>query len=297
MLLVSVLWALCFPVITSTVRYAPPLELAALRATVAGLALVGYGALTRRPPPPRRLWPAVALVGFTSTGLGFAGMYLAGGDIGPGLATVLANTQPLLAAVAGYFVLGERLGRRHAVGLGLGFAGILVTSAASFGSAGGQTLPRGVAFVMQGAVGVAAGNLVMKRIAVEVDPVPTTGWQLLAGAATLAVAAVLAPGTAGVAWGSWSSRLWVLTALLAIPGTAVAFVLWFWLLRRFSLGRLNAFSYLTPVIGVVIGTTLYGERVGPAEVVGMGLVVAGVATAALAGERVGGRAETGEDWE
>ncbi len=197
---------------------------------------------------------------------------------------MLANTQPLLAAIAGYFVLGERLGRRHAVGLGLGFAGILVTAAVSLGASAGGTQPRGVAFVMLGAIGVAAGNLVMKRIALEVDPVSATGWQLLVGAAALAAAAILAPGMAGAAWDSWNPRLWVLTVVLAIPGTAVAFVLWFWLLRRFSLGRLNTFSYLTPVIGVVLGMTLYGERVGPAEVVGMSLVVAGVVAATRAGE-------------
>ena len=180
--LVMFLWALCFPLNTVGLAFAPPLTLAALRSFVAGAGLLLPAIVLRRAwPRGWRVWLGLLGTGLTVTSMGFGGMFLAGGLVSPGLATVLANVQPLIAAVLGFFLLGERLGSRRRVGLSLGFAGILLVALPGFGVTGANSSPAGIGFIMLGAVGVAMGNVLLKKLAGQVDLLMATGWQFVLG--------------------------------------------------------------------------------------------------------------------
>ena len=61
-----------------------------------------------------------------------------------------------------------------------------------------------------------------------------------------------------------------------ILGTAAASVLWFFVLRRAAVGRLTAYTFLTPVIGVLLSYLLYGERFNVWQISGTVLVLGGV---------------------
>lgn len=273
--LVMFLWSLCFPLITVGLTMAPPLTLAALRAAVAGAGLLLPAVVLRRPwPHGWRVWLTLAGAGISLTTMGLGGMFLAGGLVSPGLATVLANVQPLLAAVLAFLVLGERLGPRRRLGLFLGFAGILLVAAPGFGPGNANSSPLGMAYIGLGAVGVAVGNVLLKRLAGQVDLLMATGWQLVLGSIPLGMAARLWEASQRVAWG-----LPLLLVLLALGllVTAVASALWFSLLHRSELNRLNTFTFLTPAFGLLIGAVFFGERLQGLEVAGMLLILAGVA--------------------
>lgn len=121
------LWAACFPLITAGLQYSPHLTFATMRAVLAGATLVGLAMILRRPfPRGWRTWLTLGIVGIGATSLGFLGMFHAAEFVSPGLATVIANAQPLLAAILGVVWLGERLPKVGWVGLSIGFMGILV---------------------------------------------------------------------------------------------------------------------------------------------------------------------------
>ncbi len=121
------LWAACFPLITAGLQYSPHLTFATMRAVLAGATLVGLAMILRRPfPRGWRTWLTLGIVGIGATSLGFLGMFHAAEFVSPGLATVIANAQPLLAAILGVVWLGERLPKVGWVGLSIGFVGILV---------------------------------------------------------------------------------------------------------------------------------------------------------------------------
>ena len=110
LVVVILLWAICYPLINTGLNSSPPLLFAAMRSVVAGMTLVVFGLATGRTfPKGRIIWFVLVLVGIFSSTLGFTGMFYAGDKISPGLATVLSNIQPLIAAVIGYFVLKGRL--------------------------------------------------------------------------------------------------------------------------------------------------------------------------------------------
>lgn len=165
------LWAVCFPLLTIGIAYAPHLSFAALRATLAGLVLVGLALALRRPfPQGRKAWAILAVVGFGATSMGYLGMFMAAEFLSPGIATVIANTQPLLAAGLAAVVLGERLTGWGKGGLGLGFVGIVVIASPRLIEGGQDSSLLGFAYIILAALGVTLSNVMLKRIADGVDP-------------------------------------------------------------------------------------------------------------------------------
>ncbi len=271
--LVMFLWAICFPLIAAGLPLAPPLTFATLRSFVAGAALLLLGWGMRRPwPRGWAVWLTLAGVGVSMTSMGFAGMFLAGGLVSPGLATVLANIQPLIAAVLAGIVLGERLGPRRRMGLALGFGGIVMVALPGFGS-GANSSPSGIGFILLGAVGVAAGNVLLKRLTGQVDVLMATGWQFVLGGIPLFLAAQWFESPAQIEWGVPFVAILLALSLL---GTSLAFVLWFSLLHRSELTRLNTFVFLTPAFALVLGAVFFGESLGWLEASGIILILGGI---------------------
>jgi len=271
---VMFLWAICFPLITVGFESAPHITFAAMRAFIAGAALLVLGAVLRRPlPRGSRVWLLLAMTGLGATTFAFLGMFHAAEFIPPGTATVIANTQPLMAAVLAHMVLGERLGRQAKVGLAVGFAGIVLLVYPQLISSTQSSSVIGVAYIIFAALGICVSNVLLKRLAGTVDPFMAMGAQLILGGVPLAFIAVLpeAPGTV-----QWSAQFIMVLLTLALLGTSLVYWLWFSLLESVELNKANAFSFLIPVFGLAMGVGLFGEHIGWPEALGAALTVFGL---------------------
>jgi len=273
-ILVMLLWAACFPLITAGLDLAPHLTFAAMRALLAGLTLTVL-ALALRRPLPRGLphLAMVAVVGLGATSLGFLGMFHAAEFVSPGIATVIANTQPLLAAMLAGIVLGERLTVRGTMGMVLGFIGILSIAAPQFVAPGQQSYIFGVAYIILAALGVTVSNVVIKRIAGRVDPLMAMGLQMLIGSIPLVL---IAWGTEEPATVRWSFTFVGILLALSLLGTALVYWLWFSVLQKTPLNRANAFSFLIPIFGLTIGALFFDETLEWPQLGGIVLVILGV---------------------
>lgn len=99
-------------------------------------------------------------------------------------------------------------------------------------------------------------------------------WQLIIGSLPLlGVSAIFEPNAAV----TWNLEFIGLLLFLALVGTSFTTALWYWLLQRMDVGRLTMFLFLVPVVGLGISALVLGERVGPLEIVGAALIVAGIA--------------------
>jgi len=275
LLAVMALWASCFPLITIGLGLAPHLAFAAMRAVLAGLCLLLLGVLSGRPAPRSlRSWALIALVGFGATSLGFLGMFHAAEFVSPGLATVIANTQPILAAVLGHALLGERLKAAGKTGLMIGLAGIATIAWPGLASGEIRGYSLGIAYVVLAAVGVSVGNVAIKRLTGHVDAVMAMGFQMLIGAAPLALLSILTEDVASLAW---STEFVLVLVTLSVFGSSLVFWLWFSALEKVDLNRANAFTFLVPIFGLAVGAALFEERLGWLQGVGVLLVLSGIA--------------------
>jgi drug/metabolite transporter (DMT)-like permease len=274
LLAVMVLWASCFPLITIGLDLAPHLAFAALRAALAGVCLIALGTLLRRPiPVGARSWTLIVVVGLGATSMGFFGMFHAAEFVSPGLATVIANVQPVIAAVLAYVFLGERLKAVGKIGLAVGLAGIAVIALPGLAAAPVQGYSLGIAYVVLAATGVAIGNVAIKRLTGQVDPIMAMGFQLLIGAAPLALLSMLTEDVWSL---TWSTDFVVVLVTLSVFGSSLAFWLWFEALERVELNQANAFTFLVPIFGLMIGAAFFNERLEAVQIAGVVLVLTGI---------------------
>lgn len=216
----------------------------------------------------------LAGVGLGATSLGFLGMFHAAEFVSPGLATVIANTQPLLAAVLAAFWLGEKLSLLGSSGLIAGFAGIVLIALPDFLGGGNENYAIGVFYIILAAAGVTLSNVMIKSVAGKVDSLSAMGLQMLLGSIPLVIAALITEEPATI---NWTLAFIASLLVLALAGSALVYWLWFSALETVPLNRANAFSFLIPVFGLSLGIVVYGERLSLLQTVGIVLIFLGIA--------------------
>lgn len=268
------LWSICFPIITIGLPYAPHITFAAMRAFLAGSCLLIPALILKRPQPRgAKIWLNIVLIGLGATTLGLFGMFHASEFVSPGIATVVSNSQPLMAAVMASVVLNEYLNIWGKAGLVLGFLGIVFIAIPGFLSGIDNGYLIGLFLIILAALGVTVSNVLIRRISPKVDALSAMGWQLIIGSMFLAIIAVNTEEISNITW-----NIPFLTSLfvLAIPGTAVAYWLWCEVLKNEELNRANAFSFLVPVFGLVMGAVFFNEKIGVLASLGVILILVGI---------------------
>ena len=274
-LAVAVAWGVCFVLLGTLVRAGDPLLLAAVRALLGGGVLAG--AVVWRGGPRRLLeagagWRVMTLLALLNGSIALGAMFLAAGRADVAAETVVGNAQPILLAVAGAVLFEERAGRRAALGIALGAAGVLLVAAWSRAE---EAEPIGLALALLSTSAPAAGTVLMRRLVGRVDLLVVTAWQFLAGGAILlALAAIVEEPLVVRLSGSDVLAL----AFLGVVGTGLSYLVWFGLLERVPLAHLGSALYLVPIAGVT-ADVLAGGRVGLSAITGLAMMLAGVAIA------------------
>jgi probable blue pigment (indigoidine) exporter len=270
MLLVALAWGSCFLFIAWGLRDAPVLWFATLRALLAGVALLAAAVLMppratgRTVPRDAGTWTLVVLLAVTNVTVAFAAMFAAATGVTAGVASVLANAQPLLVILPAWWLFGERPRLPEVLAVAVGFSGLMLVAVPSGGG-------RGAGLAVLAAVAITAGTLLARWLA-GVDLLALGAWQFLLGGAGLAVAAAVVEGPPTVI--VWTGRFTMAVVTLAVAGTALPYVLWLAELRRASLTAVTAWTLLVPVAGVVLGVVVLRQGVGAVELVGDAIVVA-----------------------
>ena len=264
MLWITAAWGACFVAIRWGLRDAPVLWFAALRALVAGAALIAAATVQRRPiPAGRRAWSMIGLLALTNASIAFAAMFAGVDGIATGTAAVLANAQPLLILLPAWWLYGEQVTARTMVALAIGFAGLLIVVVPGGGGSGAW-------LSVLAAAAITAGTLLSRRLA-GTDIIQAAGWHFLIGGAALAAVAGAVEGIPRI---DWTLRFVLALAFLSLVGTALAFWAWFTEALRCPLGQLAAWTFLTPVFGVAFGVILTSEYPGRWAAAGIVLVLA-----------------------
>lgn len=254
----------CFVAVRVGLPYAPPLWFATLRALVAGVALAALAFSKGLPLPRRRTeWAVIAGLGVANATVGGATMYEGAVNLSTGVASVLANAQPLLILLPAWALYGERPTNRTMLGLAVGFVGLVIVAVPGGGGSG-------AALSLASAAAATVGTLIARQLGAIPDVV-AGGWSFLLGGAALAVWAAIAEGSPAV---RFSPRFVAALVFLGIIGTAAVYVAWFKEARRCPLYRLAAWTFAVPAVGLVLAVTVEGERPSVWTATGMTVVLA-----------------------
>lgn len=246
------------------------------------LALGGY-LLVRRMPLPRErvVWGHLAVLGLLFCAVPFTLFAWAETRISSGLAAILNATTPLWTLVLVLlFVPAEKVTGRKAAGLLVGFAGVVLVAlpealAPAAAGVGATDNALGQAACLLATASYGAGFVWLRRFVLPRGVAPAViafgqvvcglGWSLLA-------APVLARGPVELDLAVVASML-----ALGVLGTGLAFVLNTAVTVGLGATFASTVTYLSPLVGVVLGALVLGEVITANEVVGGVVVVLGVA--------------------
>ncbi|HEY4827659.1 MAG TPA: DMT family transporter [Solirubrobacteraceae bacterium] len=266
-----------YPVTDSALKHTSPIMIATLRALVGGLVLaLMLPLLGSRLPGTRRLWVWALGIGLGNTTLTQVGISVGTARAGAAVASVLLNSSPFFVALLARFALREPVTRLRAIGLVIGFGGVLLVVLADPGKvAHGSRLAIGFMLALLGAVGWAGGGLGMRVLTQrepDLDVAGHTAAQFLAGAIPL-IPLVFVDG-GGTSW-SDPTVIAQLTYLI-VGGQVLVYVGFNAALARWPSTRVYAWTFLVPVVAVLIDA-IQGALPGPGATVGIVVVIAGVA--------------------
>lgn len=274
LLTLCVTWGLTYVVIKVGLRSSTPEAFATLRVLFGGIVLCGIALVSRRPfPRTWRVQRKLAILGVLNVG-GFAGLLNVGLlSVSAGESSLLVYTQPLWIAVLAAVFLRERLTHRRLLGLALGFAGVLVVLGPQAQASHPGT------WWAYGALILAALSWAVASIYYRSEPLPIdqywmTGLQCFYGAVPIALAWWLLEAAAvpRVGWG----LLWTV-AFAGALSSGLAYLLWYWMLRRREATLVGIAVFLVPPFAVLFGGVFLGERPSLNLVAGTAMVLLGLA--------------------
>ncbi len=245
---------------------------AALRLLIAGSALIAWFAVAGVHADLRRHWRAYLLIGVVNSATPFVLYGYAALRLPASYMVVLNTAYPLFAALLAPFWLGEPMTGAKATGLACGIAGVALLS-----GAGPLAVDAAVALSVAACLGAtlcyAVAAIWIKRNGAELKPIAIAGWsQLLAGVALLPFAAL----QAGPA--EWTRTIVANLLALALLCSAIAYLLYYRLIRDLGPTRAATVTLLMPGFGILWGALFLGEAITLPMLAGMALMLAGVST-------------------
>ncbi|PNY80245.1 DMT family transporter [Deinococcus koreensis] len=277
-LLFVLLWSTGFIATKGAAHNADPFAYLSVRFALAAGLMLALSAAFRAP------WPTRAQAGHAAvTGLLLHAGYLGGVTtaiwlgLPAGVTAVLVGIQPLLTGLLSWPVLGERVTARQWAGLGLGFAGVLLVVGGRQ-AGGGAYSPGALLAALVALLCTTAGTLYQRRTGAEMPLLGGTAAQYVASAGALGLV-TLARGGGEIRW--TPEFLFSLTWLVLVLSVG-AILLLMVLIRDLPAARVGSLFYLVPPLAVLESFLLYGERLSPLSLAGLGVCVAGVALAASA---------------
>ena len=270
-------WGSTYTAIRVGAAEMPALLLAGTRFLVAGVILLGWCRWRgMRIHLPAKTMMMLGLIGLLLLSGGNVSLVYAEKTLPSGLASLAFAVMPLYVAFIEIALpSGEPLTGRGWLGLLLGFAGLalLLWPSLHTGLGGDRVLLWAIIALLAGALSWAVGSILSRHAQLRVDTFVAASWQMvIAGAVNILLGTVL---------GEWpqfhlnSASIGSL-AYLVTGGSLLGYTGFIYLLEHVPVAKVMSYTYVNPVVAVLLGIFLLHERPAAAEFSGMACIVVAV---------------------
>ena len=226
-------------------------------------------------PRARSDWLLLAVTGILSFGFNYGLVFWGEQYITSGLAALLQATTPAFGLVFAHFNLpGERLSWTRIGGVVLGVCGVAVVFSNQLAVAGRQALAGCVALLLS-SIFVAYSNVLVKKHGKKLNPAIMTAGQMLFGLLLLLAASVTLEGNP--LRYHWTPMAVIALLYLAIVGSVIAFLLYYWLILNMDVTKSMLIALVTPVVAVILGMIVLNEEFGWRTLAGGAMIILGIA--------------------
>jgi drug/metabolite transporter (DMT)-like permease len=264
--LLSVLWGGSFFFNGMAVRELPPLTLVLLRVAFAAVLLLPLLRFYRIDfPKGFSGWKPFFAIGLLNNVLPFSLIVMGQTYIPSGLASILNATTPLFTVVVMATAGEEKLHARRIAGVIVGLIGVIILHGEGFaGFETGQGI--GILLCLAAAFSYGLAALVARRLLSNSPAVATATFQLAASTVMMTI-------VAGAVDRPWqlpmpNATTWLAVIGLAALSTALAYIVFFQIVRRSGATNVMLVTLLIPVTAILLGYLVLGERISAREIIG-----------------------------
>ncbi|HEX4001847.1 MAG TPA: EamA family transporter [Candidatus Acidoferrales bacterium] len=270
-------WGSTFLAIRVGVHEMPPLLMAAMRFTAAGLALYLWTIARGVPSPTARQWTAASLLAIPLFVMDYGLLFWAEERVPSGLAAVMLATIPAFMAITEIiFLRTQRLTLRLAFALLVGCGGVVVLVSRSLGLGGASIDRVGAAALIVASLSWSVSSTFTRKLPLPPSKAMSSGAQMLAGGVFLAIVAGAFGEFRNFHPSAVSRDAWLSLAYLIVAGSIIAYTAYTWLIHHESPTLVGTYAYVNPVVAVLVGYFFGGEALGLRTLVGAACILVSV---------------------
>ena len=261
----SILWGGSFFFNGAALRELPPLTLVFLRVALGSAMLLPLLRMQGISfPKSTTAWKPFAVMGLFNNVIPFSLIVIGQTFIPSGLASILNATTPLFTVIVMAMAGEEALQMRRVAGVALGIAGVVILRGWGIETRTGQGL--GILLCLGGALSYGFAALAARRLLKDSPPLGTATFQLMASTVMMAI-------VAGAVEQPWHLPIPGITTWLAVLGlaalsTALAYIVFFQIIRRSGATNVMLVTLLIPVTAILLGWLVLGEPISAREIAG-----------------------------
>jgi drug/metabolite transporter (DMT)-like permease len=275
---IYLIWGSTYLAISYAVETIPPFIMGGIRFVVSGAMLYLWARYRGAPRPARLHWRnAIVAGGFLLLG-GNGAVVWAEQFVPSGLTALLVSILPFwLVIIEWVRPPRKRPSGAVLVGLFLGFIGIVVLVGQSDVGGHGDVSPIGALVLILGSLSWAIGSFWSRDAQLPESGLLTTGMEMLGGGALLLIVGAVTGELAHTDIHRISNASAVGLLYLITFGSLLGFTSYIWLLDKVSPARLGTYAYVNPIVAVLLGWAIAGERLSIRTGVAAAIVICAVA--------------------
>ncbi len=253
----------------------PPFTFAGIRFVIASAILFAIIKARRLSLPHTRAdWLLLAVTGLLSFSVNYGAVFWGEQYISSGLAALLQATIPVFGLVIAHVYLpGEQMTPAKIFGVVMGVAGVGVIFSNQLSVAGPKALAGSAALVV-GSACAAYANVLVKARGAKLNPAILAGGQMVFGLVPLLLVGISIEGNPFHY--RWTGMAVISLFYLAIVGSVIAFLLYYWLVQHMDVTNTMLIALVTPVVAVILGMLVLNEELDWRTVAGGAMIMSGI---------------------
>jgi drug/metabolite transporter (DMT)-like permease len=285
--LLALVWGSSSLFIRLGVNEVLPMQVVFIRTAIASVGLLLTMAWRKTPLPlNKQTIIDLLFLGLANTVLPFALITWGNSRIDSGLATIWQGTSALFSLVIAHFLFtDERITTRKALGLLLGFGGMLVLGSRSLMHVGVAVDLWGQLAIVGASLCYAVGGIYSRKaMQVRIEPLAVSAGSMTVAAIASGLIVYIAPffgGQSPVALSALSGMAISALLILGLLHTFLAYAVFYAVIVVLGATRTSMVTYITPVIAIILGVVFLNEILDARLILGMVMILSGVSIATL----------------
>ena len=272
---ICVIWGTTYLVLRIAVLNFPPFLFVTIRQLIAGSLLVGFMLLTRKAS-----WPSQghlfrqAIAGFFMISLGNGLVAWAEVLIPSGVAAIICSLMPVVVILINLAINKEERPTVPIVaGVLLGLGGILMIFGEHLTEFSNLKYQVGIVLIFIAVISWAGGSIWLKKRGNDGDAFLNAGLQMFFGGVWLLPGALIFDDLSAI---TWSSEAVYSLVYLVIVGSIIAYACYSYVLRKLPMTIVSLYAYVNPIVAVILGWMVLGEKLNAKIGIAILITVAGI---------------------